>query len=162
MPALHPNASGWGRACITALAWIAAVGCVRGSGPLPDAAYSPAEVVRLQVDALRGDVDDRGIEQAFRFASPENKRATGPLERFVRIVRAPDYLPMLNHASARFLPPVVEGDQAVQLVEITARDGSLHTYVFLLSKQRAGALEDCWMTDGVQLLESEPAPGVQI
>jgi hypothetical protein len=67
----------------------------------PSPNLSPVEVVRIQVEALeKNDVPhpNRGIEIAFRFASPENKRATGPLERFIQMVSSPAYRPLLNHS----------------------------------------------------------------
>ena len=55
------------------------------SVPQPSPELSPREVVQLQVEAL-GTNDEpfaqAGVKAAFDFASPANKRATGPLERF--------------------------------------------------------------------------------
>ena len=51
----------------------------------PDPSLSPQDVVSIQIEALRNNdtpYEDRGIEVTFNFASPTNKRATGPLERF--------------------------------------------------------------------------------
>lgn len=52
------------------------------------------EVVRTQVEAL-GENDTpyegAGIEAAFNFASPRNKEATGPLDRFRRLFDTPVY-----------------------------------------------------------------------
>ena len=69
--------------------------------PAPD--LSPAEGVRLQVEALgRNDTphEDAGIEAAFTFASPANKRATGPLNRFRRLFDTPADGPMIDHDGA--------------------------------------------------------------
>ena len=54
---------------------------------------SPVEVVDSQLAALqRGDV-----ETCFRFASPGNKRATGPWQRFEIMVRqTPAYAPLVG------------------------------------------------------------------
>ena len=42
---------------------------------LPTPELSPEEVVQIQMDAFRNnDVEDRGIEIAFRFASPANNK----------------------------------------------------------------------------------------
>ncbi len=133
--------------------------------PSPD--HSPERVVRFQVEALASNDDprpDTGIAIAFRFASPANRQSTGPLERFVRIVRAPAYLPMLNHARADYGPLFERGDYAALVVSIQAADGSTHRYLFELSRQRTGSLAGCWMTDSVQQLEAaEPvAPGLSI
>ncbi len=50
--------------------------------------------------AQRHPYEDRGIEVTFNFASPTNKRMTGPLERFKVMVRNSVYGPMINHRSA--------------------------------------------------------------
>ncbi len=137
------------------------VACVAGSGSHPDASLRPSEVVRAQVEALAHE-DSDGIAVAFRFASPANKEVTGPLERFTDIVRAPAYRPMLGHLEAVFGPVHVDGGYAAQLVEIVAADGSRHTYLFELSRQRGGRFDGCWMTDSVVRLGSEPEPGTAI
>ena len=66
----------------------------------PDPKYTPADVVRIQLQALRANdtpSKNAGIEVAFRFASPANKSTTGPLARFIDLVSSPPYRPMLNH-----------------------------------------------------------------
>jgi hypothetical protein len=69
----------------------------------PDKDLAPGEVVRIVVDALRdNDAKDNGIAITFDFASPANQKATGPLERFVPLVKSPAYAPMLNHRSAEY------------------------------------------------------------
>lgn len=118
----------------------------------PDPTYSPEEVVRIQTEAL-GNNDtpyaDAGIEITFRFASPQNKLATGPLSHFVAIVRSPAYALMINHASAKFGSAHVEGDVAQVPVVLTAPNGDQAGYVFRLSRQSEAPYEQCWMTDGV-------------
>ena len=56
----------------------------------PDPSLSPQDVVSIQLEALRNNdtpYDNRGIEVTFNFASPANKRITGPIERFAAMVR---------------------------------------------------------------------------
>ena len=69
-------------------------------GAFPGPEYGPADVVRIQVQALaHNDTPYRnaGIEVAFRFASPANKRVTGPLWRFIQMLYNPTYRPFLDH-----------------------------------------------------------------
>lgn len=118
----------------------------------PTPALSPAEVVRIQIDALRqADVphENAGIEIAFRFASPANKSTTGPLDRFIQLVRNPVYRPMLDHRKAEYGAIEVRENRAVQLVILTAKNGERVGYFFALSKQKDGHYASCWMTDGV-------------
>jgi hypothetical protein len=118
--------------------------------PTPD--LSPKEVVRVQVEALaRNDEPhpDAGIEAAFRFASPANKAATGPLERFRTLFDAPSYGSMIGHEGARYSEPQVEANRARVGVILTTSDGERIGYLFRLSKQSGAPHEDCWMTDAV-------------
>ena len=59
-----------------------------GETLVPDPALSPGDVVRIQLEALRrNDEQDRGIAVAFRFASPANRTNTGPLSRFIAMIK---------------------------------------------------------------------------
>ncbi|PAP78731.1 hypothetical protein BSZ37_09870 [Rubrivirga marina] len=121
-------------------------------GPEPSPDLTPAEVVRIQVEALQRNDDpspDAGIETAFRFASPANQVATGPLDRFAAMVKGPVYGDMLDFARADFGRIAVEDDRAAQRVTLTHDDGRRAVYVFILSRQDGGLFDGCWMTDGV-------------
>jgi hypothetical protein len=134
----------------------------------PRPGLSPEQVVQYQADALQHNDDpesDAGIERAFRFASPSNKLMTGPLEKFIRIVKSPAYSPMLNNVSSSIVGSEVKDDQARIAVHFVAADGRQATYIFVLSKQSEGEFNNCWMTDGVAPLEpgeDGPDQGVTI
>ncbi|WP_318570886.1 DUF4864 domain-containing protein [Salinigranum marinum] len=120
--------------------------------PAPDPSYSPVRVVEIQLTALADNddpVEDAGIKTAYNFASPANRRSTGPVDRFVRMVRGPQYAPMVDHVEA-VSGPMERGDgSAEQRVTLTGPGGRTVTYVFGLSKQRGGPLDGCWLTDRV-------------
>ena len=119
--------------------------------PEPSPELTPEAVVRIQVEALRQNDephDDAGIEAAFRFASPANRRATGPLPRFAEMVRR-GYADLLGFERAEYGPVRVDGDRASQWVTLVQADGSRTAYVFGLSRQEGGACDGCWMTDAV-------------
>ena len=62
----------------------------------PSSKLTPAQVVHIQLEALRlNDARNRGIELAFRFASPDNKLQTGPLARFISMMQEGPYSLML-------------------------------------------------------------------
>ena len=116
----------------------------------PEPELKPNDVVRLQLLAMQqNDDSDFGIEVTFRFASPSNKIQTGPLKRFISLVRNPSYLPLLNHTNATFLELTVEEDFAVQDVIITTSKGERIGYRFRLSIQKGTLFPGCWMTDSV-------------
>ena len=116
----------------------------------PEPELKPNDVVRLQLLAMQqNDDSDFGIEVTFRFASPSNKIQTGPLKRFIRLVRNPSYRPLLNHINATFLELNIEEDFAVQDVIITTSNGERIGYRFRLSIQKGTLYPGCWMTDSV-------------
>lgn len=118
--------------------------------PAPSPGLGPSEVVRIQVEALRNNSPlDEGIELTYRFASPGNKRYTGPLDRFIEMLHSDPYDRLLNHQSARYGPIAISGDEAHQIVIITDMDGELIAYHWVLSRQSVGEFEDCWMTNAV-------------
>ena len=116
----------------------------------PEPELKPNDVVRLQLLAMQqNDDSDFGIEVTFRFASPANKKQTGPLKRFISLVRNPSYRPLLNHINATFLELNIEEDFAVQDVIITTSNGKRIGYRFRLSIQKGTLYPGCWMTDSV-------------
>ena len=122
--------------------------------PAPD--LSPVDVVTYQLKSLQENTNGEGIADTFRFASPANKRVTGPIERFSRLFDHIQYRPMLNHQSAQVTLLSNNGTVAEVLTEVIDQDGSIHQYRFRLSIQERGANIDCWLTDAVIW---EPKPG---
>ena len=45
------------------------------------------------------DFKDGGIEQTWNFAHPNNKRVTGPLDNFKRMIKSDSYQMMIDHLS---------------------------------------------------------------
>ena len=118
----------------------------------PDPSLSPQDVVSIQIEALQHNdtpYEDRGIEITFNFASPTNKRVTGPLERFKVMVRNPVYGPMIDHRSAEYVNVRVEGDIAQVDVILQSKDGRYLGYRFKLSRQHGNQYEGSWMTAAV-------------
>ena len=137
--------------CLVALfsfGW-AGVAQAEGQGPAPNPALGPAEVVRIQLEALRGnDASDQGIAVCFRFASPSNRRMTGPASRFGNMIKQGQYALMLSYLDAKFEPVEIRERRALQVVTLTGTTQSI-TYAFWLTRQSEGECEDCWMTDAV-------------
>jgi hypothetical protein len=120
--------------------------------PTPDPTYGPGEVVQIQLDALADNDDpvpNAGVKTAYNFASPGNRRATGPIERFVRMVEGPTYRPMIDHVEAVVGPVERGGDRAERTVTLTGPTGRTVTYTFGLSRGSAGEFAGCWLTDRV-------------
>jgi hypothetical protein len=127
--------------------------------PVPDKKLTPGQVVKIVMDALKNnDATDSGIAITFDFASPSNKEVTGPLERFIPMVKNETYAPMLNHKSAKYGKVLIKDDVAQQAVTLVDSTGKEAAYVFQLSKQTDGDLKGCWMTDGVMRIEPGQEP----
>jgi hypothetical protein len=120
--------------------------------PMPSPEYGPAEVVEIQLEALADNdspVENAGIKTAYNFASPGNRRSTGPLDRFIQMVEGPRYAPMVDHTEATTGPLERTGDRARQRVTLTGPDGRTVTYQFGLSVCDEPPLDGCWLTDSV-------------
>jgi len=125
--------------------------------PTPDPSYEPGEVVTIQLEGLATNdepFDNAGIATAYNFASPSNRRSTGPFEQFVRMVTGPQYGPMVDHTEATTGPLERDGHTAEQRVTLTGPDGRTVTYTFGLSNDRPGSLDGCWLTDRVLAVDS--------
>lgn len=118
----------------------------------PSPALAPADVVQIVVEAL-GMNDyphaNAGAEVAFRFSSPDNRRTTGPLEKFIELVHNPVYRPVLNHIHARYGKIKISENQATVPVIIVSESAERHGYLFTLKRQVGGEFDRCWMTDSV-------------
>ena len=130
--------------------------------PQPSADLAPQDVVRIVIDALSNNDQpyaDAGIETTFSFASPANRVNTGPLERFIQMVKGPPYGIMVDHVGSEFSEVVLMGNKAYQMVQLTAPDGRAEVFAFRLSKQQDGEFRDMWMTDAVWPVATATVPG---
>jgi hypothetical protein len=108
------------------------------------------EVTRIQLDALRSNTEaNEGIALTYRFASPDNREVTGPLPRFVTMVRSPPYDRLLNHRRVDFGSIRIVDDKAFQPITVIDADGQRAGFLWILSRQDSGEFKDCWMTDAV-------------
>jgi hypothetical protein len=115
----------------------------------PTPTLTPEQVVRIQLEALRGnDATDEGIALCYLFASPNNKSFTGPLPRFTRMIEESTYSLMLSYRQAAYETMEVMGQAARQKVTLYG-DGQAMTFTFYLAKQDHQACRGCWMTEAV-------------
>lgn len=122
----------------------------------PSPALSPVDVVTFQLKSLQENTGGDGIAATFRFASPANKKMTGPLQRFSQLFDIPQYRPMINHQGASIELESANETAAEVVAEIVDENGSIHQYRFRLSLQSDGEFTNCWMTDAVIW---DPRPG---
>ena len=124
----------------------------------PNSQINPSEVVKIQLKSLQKNNDgfeDSGIEQTWNFAHPNNKKATGPLERFKRMIKGNNYQMMINHLS-HTVTQVMRGDDWVQFeVILLDKEKIYHKFNWQVEKYTGdGPLKNCWLTTMV----SSPEP----
>jgi hypothetical protein len=127
----------------------------------PHRELTPRQVVETVMESLRNNdapSPDTGIATTFAFASPANKRFTGPLPRFIAMVHEPTYAPMLNWDLIKYGRTMIVNDRAQLPVQLIDARGELSMFVFDLSRQSGGELDGCWMTDGVARLPTSESP----
>lgn len=129
---------------------------------LPKPSLAPEDVVREQVDSMRASTTNPdALVKCFSFASPSNRKLTGPFERFAKLVNTEPYRQISVCLEYQIGRAIVDGNSAGVLVSILAEDGSGLAFQFLLAKQSEPPYRDCWMTDGVfplLPLGSDPSP----
>tara|TARA_B100000575_G_C22589110_1_gene370099 strand:+ start:19 stop:492 length:474 start_codon:yes stop_codon:yes gene_type:complete len=124
----------------------------------PRSDIKPSEVVRIQLLGLqKNDLNykDSGIEQTWNFAHPNNKKVTGPLDNFKRMIKGEAYQMMINHLS-HTITQLGTGDNWAQFeVIILDKEKIYHKFNWQVEKYSTeGPLKDCWLTTMV----SNPIP----
>ena len=124
----------------------------------PTSDIKPSEVVRIQLLGLqKNDLDykDSGIEQTWNFAHPNNKKVTGPLDNFKRMIKGDSYEMMINHLS-HSITKLGSSDKWAQFeVIILDKEIIYHKFNWQVEKYTLdGLLKDCWLTTMV----SSPIP----
>ena len=116
----------------------------------PSSNIKPSEVVKIQLLGLQNNNDefeDSGIEQTWNFAHPNNKKATGPLDKFKRMIKSNSYQMMINHIS-HTITEIRGGDNWVQFEVIILDNKKIyHKFNWQVEKYTDdGPLKDCWLT----------------
>ena len=116
----------------------------------PSSNIKPAKVVEIQLIGLqKNDLDfkDRGIEQTWNFAHPNNKKVTGPLNNFKRMIKGDSYKMMIDHLS-HTITQLGSSDIWAQFeVIILDKNKIYHKFNWQVEKYTMdGVLKDCWLT----------------
>ena len=124
----------------------------------PNPALKPIEVISIQLNALKDNNNpylNAGIAQTWEFAHPSNRKYTGPLENFVKMMYTPSYVIMLGHTDHNIIS-VSDRDFITHFfVEITDKEGNKFGFTWSLEKViTESKFKDCWMTTAV----SQPLP----
>lgn len=124
----------------------------------PDPSISPKEVISIQLIALQNNdlpFNDAGIEQTWEFAHPNNRAFTGPLDNFIRMLKNPSYVMMIDHLEHKIITVQEQEMNSYYFVELIDSNGKKFGFEWTVEKvNQNGEFKDCWMTVGV----SQPMP----
>ena len=124
----------------------------------PNSQIKPAEVVKIQLSGLQkndSSFKDSGIEQTWNFAHPNNKKVTGPLDNFKRMLKGDSYQMMIDHLSHTITKLGSSNNWAQFEVIILDKNKIYHKFNWQVEKYTEdGELMNCWLTTMV----SNPIP----
>ena len=118
----------------------------------PNEKLSPYDVVKIQLEALKNnEKNDEGIKQTWLFAHPENKKSTGPYERFRIMIYGAQYKSLLNHSSHKINLIMNTPNKHIFKIEILAKDKQLLFYEWHVQKATEENCNNCWFTSAVSM-----------
>ena len=124
----------------------------------PDPSISAKDVISIQLKALQinnSPFEDAGIEQTWELAHPNNRKFTGPLNNFIRMIKNPSYSMMIDHLEHNIIPVEEQDTSSYYFVELIDANGKKYGFEWTLEKvSENGEFKDCWMTVSV----SRPMP----
>jgi len=119
----------------------------------PNNGIEPYQVVKIQLRSLKNNDEpfkNAGIEQTWEFAHPNNKKFTGPLERFKSLLNSDSYSMMLNHLDHKVIEVQITDSKAAYEVTILGEGKNYYKFRWIVEKYDIeGPLKDCWLTTAV-------------
>ena len=116
----------------------------------PSVSINAAQVIKIQLEGLKKNDTpnkDRGIEQTWEFAHPNNQRFTGPLSKFMEMIKGESYNMLLNHLSHKVVE--IYSDDKKAVYQVTVLDENKKYFMFRWQVERFldnGPLKNCWLT----------------
>ena len=113
---------------------------------------SPEAAVQIQLRALQNNDfprSDSGIRKVWAFAHPDNKRLTGPLLKFMAMIKGPGYAMLLNHRHHEIELLGRNASIAVFVVRVIADDGLVYLCQWEVAPVIGGENAGAWLTVGV-------------
>ena len=119
----------------------------------PSPLLDPDQVIAIQLNALNdhnNPYENFGIKQTWEFAHPDNRKYTGPLENFTKMMYSSSYVKMLNHNSHKINLIQISEEIAFFFIEITDQNGAKLGFNWIVEKViDKGKFYNCWMTTSV-------------
>ena len=93
-----------------------------------------------------------GIKQTWEFAHPSNKKFTGPVSRFIKLLNDEGYNVLLNHMEHKIVEIFNSEKKFIYEVTILDREKIFFKYTWQIEKfLNGGPLNNCWLTTSVSL-----------
>ena len=119
----------------------------------PNVSLKPFDVIAIQLDSLQRNnipFKDAGIEQVWEFAHPSNKKITGPLEKFKKMIYSKSYQMLIEHENSEITVLSENANKSIYKVYILSNDKKKYSYIWQIEKVKIdGDLKNCWMTTSV-------------
>ena len=119
----------------------------------PNNGIKPYQVIKIQLTGLmNNDIPNKnsGIEQTWQFAHPSNKKYTGPLSKFVNLLKSESYNMLLNHLESEIIEVFKTNNKYGFEVIVLANDKNYYKFQWIVEKYyNDGPLKDCWLTTSV-------------
>jgi hypothetical protein len=119
----------------------------------PNVNLKPFDVLVIQLNSLKRNnipFNDAGIKQVWEFAHPNNKKITGPLEKFKKMIYSKNYKMLIKHENSEITILSESASTSVYKVYILSSDKKKYSYIWKVEKvQKEGELKNCWMTTSV-------------
>ena len=107
------------------------------------------DVIKIQLNALKNNNKPKinsGIMQTWMFAHPENKKITGPYDRFQKMLLGDQYKFLLNHESHKIKLIMNSKNKYIYNVELISSDKKMYFYEWHLEKSTIKNCNNCWFT----------------
>jgi len=119
----------------------------------PNVSLKPFDVISIQLDSLQRNnipFKDAGIEQVWEFAHPNNKKITGPLEKFKKMIYSKSYQMLIEHENSEITILSENTNKSIYKVFILSKNKKKYSYIWEIEKVKIdGDLKNCWMTTSV-------------
>tara|TARA_B100000780_G_C20840575_1_gene334050 strand:- start:79 stop:573 length:495 start_codon:yes stop_codon:yes gene_type:complete len=119
----------------------------------PNNTIEPYQVLSIQLNSLKTNDDpnkDNGIVQTWEFAHPNNQKNTGPLNRFIKMLKGDSYKMLINHIEHKIIEVKLTDFVATYEVTILDENKSYYKVNWQVEKYtKDGVLKDCWLTTSV-------------
>ena len=119
----------------------------------PQTDLKPLDVLLIQLNSLKNNntpYSDAGIEQTWEFAHPNNKKVTGPLEKFKQMIYSKSYEILISHENSEVIILNETENISIYKVIILSKDKKKYYYIWQVEKVLLdGNLKNCWMTTKV-------------